>query len=182
MSYEVTVILPVQSYLKKMIAKTNKTEPFRIKRGMCIYSHIFYHSLGKQNLPVPPFSNPTFNEKISILLPYEIVKESRFTFTPSTISYVDKTLRAVFNDKFETYMNDNCFEFGDISKYVGVFMGNYNLDEEDLQFDSLKKRYYRIRAKNPIKDNINFRKKRHNQQTPEDSQIKMNLQQQQRPN
>lgn len=167
MSFEITITIPIRPHLKKMIGRTKKVDPFTISMGKCFYSGIIYQPLLKQSIRVKPKDCKRFTDKLAITIPSDLAKENRFYWDTRTLAFIDSTLSGIFEDKMFMYLDDNCFEKGDIQKYIHRFMDNYNITEDDIQYETLKKMYYRKRKTSKVKENVNFRAKKDKQQPKE---------------
>ena len=158
MGFQWEVVLPIRPHLLKMIARTKDIAPFRIVMGKCHYSTIIYNSLLKTVIRVRP-TTQNYKGKMNIVIPSDLAQENRFTFDARTLNQIDKTLASIFEEKLVFYLDDNCFDKGDIKKYIQKFMDNYSLSEDDIQYDTLKKIYYRNRRSRTVPDKRNFRTK-----------------------
>lgn len=165
MSYQFSIIIPIRPHLKKMIARTKTTNPFTLSMGKCYYSQIIFSNLLKGYIQVKPKDEFRFTEKMEVQIPNEMAKENRFTWDSKTITSIDKALSGIFEDKLFTYLNDNCEGKGDIKDYILKFMENYNLADEDIMLDSLKKMFYRYRKATDKFNKTNFRAGSDNQQS-----------------
>ena len=164
MSFEITITIPIKPHLKKMIARTKKVDPFTISMGKCFYSGIIYQPLLKHSIRVKAKDTKKFTEQLPIVIPSDLAKENRFTWDARTLAFIDSALSGIFEDKLFMYLDDNCFEKGDIQTYINRFMDNYDITEDDIQYETLKKMYYRKRKSANLKDDVNFRAKQKKQQ------------------
>jgi len=101
----------------------------------------------------------SLSTELRVIIPPDLAKENRFCLDARTVVHIDKVLDSLFNDFFLLYMDDNCKEKGDIKNSIYKFRDNYNLTEDDIQFETLKKIHYRARLKTPKKNKHNFRAK-----------------------
>lgn len=158
--FQFEIKIPIRSHLKKMIQKNREVTPFTVSFDKDHYAAIFYQAFQRDSFPQNSFkSKLEFNESIELSFPAHIAKENRFHISRKRLSYIDAQLRSIFDEKLFDYLNDNCFQKGDIQKFSMLFMEKYEITEEEITLDALVKSYQRYRKKTNVKDKINFRAK-----------------------
>lgn len=170
--FEFKIEIPIRSHLKKMISYSREIEPLTITFGKDHYSSIFYQAFERESFPQHSFYRDVrFNSTIQLLFPTSITKENRFCITKKRLSYIDAQLRSIFDEKLFDYLNENCFEKGDIKEHSMLFMSKYEIQEEEITLDALVKSYQRYRNKTSTKDKINFRAKKNFHKPSNDKQF-----------
>lgn len=160
MSYEFKASIPIRSHLKKMIAASVDVNPLVVSVGKNVYGGILYLCLQRQSLPsVEKRSAERFNDSLDILIPSEISKEGRFVFDPQRVSFIDKMLRGIFDEKLMEYLMDNCKQKGDVQFYCLQFMKRYDISEDEISLYALEKSFLRFRHSTGLIDKKIFRAK-----------------------
>lgn len=158
MSFEFTVKLPIQPYLKKMIAYNREVEPFTLSKGKDIYSEIIYGNLVRHKVVLPKKMKPKYSETLVIKVPDEFLDSKKFCFSKNRINRIDQLLRGLFDDRLYSYLEDHCFGKGDIERHLLLFMEKYKLTEDDILLSTLRVQYLRFRNSLTDKDLPNFRR------------------------
>lgn len=158
--FQFDIKIPIRSHLKKMIAHSRDIQPFVITFDKDHYAAIFYQAFERDSFTQNSFkSKLLFNDQIELSFPPHIAKENRFGISRKRLSYIDAQLRSIFDEKLFEYLNEHCYEKGDIQKYSMKFMQRYGITEEEITLDALVKSYQRYRKKSGKKDKVNFRAK-----------------------
>lgn len=162
MSFELTITIPIEPHLKKMIAKHHQVQPFRLKKGRCFYSKIIYSTLLKNLKRVEPTKGTRYKDQLEVLMPSDFVKENRFIIDNNAVVQINYALKGIFLEKLIDYLDERCQDKGDIKTECINFMAYYELTEEDITLDALQKAFYRYRQSKSEEDNRNFRTKTKN--------------------
>jgi hypothetical protein len=162
-----------------MIASSVDVEPLVVSVGKNVYGGIMYLCLQRQSLPSVYEKVPErFNDQLNILIPAEISKEGRFVFDPHRVSFIDKMLRGIFDEKLLEFLMENCQQKGDVRHYCIQFLNKYDITEDEISLYALEKSFQRFRRANGIMDKKRFRSKVTMHRTPRDtdySQISLKL-------
>lgn len=157
MAFQFKVNLPIQGYLKKMIAYNRNVDPYTLAKGKDIYSEIIYGNLVRNKVVLSESTLSRYSDTLVVVVPDEFLDSKRFCFDKKRINRIDQLLRGLFDDKFFNYLDDNCYGKGDIERYILKFMTKYKLTEEDILLSTLRVNYKRYRDKLTDKDLPNFR-------------------------
>lgn len=173
--FQFEIKIPIRAHLKKMIASNRNIAPFVVTFDKDHYAAIFYQAFQRDSFTQNSFkSKLDFNDFIELSFPPHIAKENRFQLSRKRLSYIDAQLRSIFDEKLFDYLNDNCFEKGDIQKFSMEFMKKYEITEEEITLDALVKSYQRYRKKSNVKDSINFRAKANFHKPSKTAQTQLN--------
>lgn len=144
---EIFVTIPIQHYLKKYLSKTLDVSPLHM-HNRCHVTALLLEPLKKGFIPPRDELSVKFNSTLECVMNSSICKEGKFQLDPNVVMRID----ALLTDKF----NEDCFRFIDQQrakdpnwqdqKSIFEFMEYYGLQEEDIQFETIKKRYYRYRV------------------------------------
>jgi hypothetical protein len=145
---EISVTIPIQHYLKKYLAKTLDVSPLQM-HNRCHVTALLLEPLKKGFIPSKEELSVKFDDFLTCVMNTSILRENKFHIDKDVVLRIDTLL----SDKF----NEDCFCFIDQQRSkdpnwhdqtsILEFMEYYELQDEDIQFDTIKKRYYRHRQK-----------------------------------
>lgn len=159
--FEFEIKIPIRTHLKKMIAFYREIDPLIISVDKDHYSAIFYQAFERDKFIKNCFKGRIiYNDLIIIRFPMRVTQENRFNIEYKRLQYIDAQLRSIFDEKLFEYLNEHCYEKGDIKNHCIQFMQKYDISEEEITLDALVKSYQRYRTKTSVKDKINFRAKK----------------------
>lgn len=148
-----TVEFPIRSYLKKMIAYYHETEPLELTVRKNHIAQIIYLCLSRNYRPekkVP--ENPKYDSTLRVSIPNHLGREQNFHLCERRVSFIDATLRSIFEEKMCEYILIQHKGKGDIEKYAFQFRELYDISEDELPLTAIKKTFYRYREKNALLD------------------------------
>lgn len=146
-----SIKIPVQYYLKKYLSKKVEVTPFQLSNKGCHISALILEPLAKDFYPKREPLDPKYNDFIEFEMNSSIVNEKRFQIDAKIVYRINKLLRDKFNDEFFHWVNQirestkKTGEEIEINGAIHQFMEYYDLHEDDIQFETLKKIYWRER-------------------------------------
>lgn len=84
-------------------------------------------------------------ETIEISINDELLRTSDFSISNDRLKKIDQYLRSLFIQTFGASVSLKYHESGDVFRSVRLFMDFYNLEEDDIMFETLVKDFYRYR-------------------------------------
>lgn len=142
----ISVKIPVQHFLKKFLSKKVEVSPFEIK-NKCHISALLLEPLKKDYIPSKDELKNKFNDWIECEMNTTIMREKKFQLDKDVVLRIDLLLKELFFDEMihfvQSITSDNSIE---IQEAIFKFTEYYDLQEDDIQFETLKKRYYRYRV------------------------------------
>lgn len=146
----VTVQIPIRRYLKKFIAAQTEVNPhFEINLRKCHISALLIEPL-QRDRPQSGLKEKThLNDLLILKMGATVMKEKKFWFCEESIMLIDHRLKSMFDQQLTDYITMTNSKLGDIKASILSFMEFYNLTDDDIQWDTLTKMYYRERYKGP---------------------------------
>ena len=149
---EVIIQLPIRTYLKKFLAKHNEIYPFVLAPSKCHISAVILESLSVPDHVKWEHAHQ-LNDTIEIVFNSEILQTHDFTLSNDRLKKVDQYLRSIFLHTFGPSVSLRYEQTGDIFRGIRAFMDYYNIEEDDIMFETLVKDFYRFRKK-PIENKV----------------------------
>lgn len=150
------VNIPIKPHLKKFMQYYTEVDPYKISTKD-MFGRIILQELKKPTTWYPP-TTIDYKEKIDIVIPgHYYVKYNKVEVTDQTIKNVNNFLNNVFFEQFRflifSYqkMNDVM-----VSQSIRNFMELYELTEDDISFEYLKRDFYRFIEKRRKKYSKNY--------------------------
>ena len=137
--------IPVRAYLKKFISKTRDVEHFTLKNKKCYYSRIILEHIQKWQSKDVDRSFSHLNDRLTIAMTGQIVKENRFSITEEAILVIDSRLQALFNQQLVDFVEMSTEKHGDMLAWIDRFLAYYEIDEDLCKREAIVKMYYRYR-------------------------------------
>jgi hypothetical protein len=156
----ITVEIPIKGYLKKFIAKDHEVEPFKISLGKCHFSSIILDPIKRDYSKFHLLEKEGKYEMMKILVPFP---EKKFTVDQETVLRINQRLKEMFDQQL-SHMVTMCNERkGDIYNQVQRFVDFYGITDDDLDFYTVVKMYYRRRHPSESKRMIKEEMERYQQ-------------------
>jgi hypothetical protein len=171
MSYEITIEIPIESHLKKMVHYYNEGEYFKIRYGRCPYSSIIYNTLQRSTIKEAASKGVHYNDKLKVIIPGDLVKENKFFLNAKGITKVNSTLKGMFQEKMIDYLTDRCEQKGDVEKYIQKFLDKYGISEDEVTLSSAKKLFWRFRKNTEGYVNANLKMKKNPKQPRRNTKV-----------
>lgn len=100
-------------------------------------------------------------EQLSFIVtnsPYDLFMDEH------SVHHINRAVYAYIKKELRQFLFQHCQEKGDIQAFIENFLSSYNITEDELKLESLKKDFYRCRQKNPTLCSVDFRYKLKNLQ------------------
>lgn len=154
----ISVSIPIQFYLKKYLSKKVDVSPFHLSNKGCHISALLLEPIEKGFYPAKIPISAKYNDFLEFKMNTSIIKEGRFHLDTKIVYRINKILEDKFDDEFFHWCENARASFQSEGKSIEIndaitsFMNYYQLHEDDIQFETLKKAYYRFRVPpKPIK-------------------------------
>jgi len=159
---DIIVTIPIRSHLKKFMQLYTSVNPYRIsirdQFGRIIFNElenptIYYYDEYKENE-----GYKDFNETIDVCIP-SVLWQRRYKFivTKNTVKNIDCFLHNLFKSHFRTTMFF-CNNVAETKKadLIRYFLQVFNITPDDIEFDTLKKDFYRFEQSFTVKNVPSF--------------------------
>lgn len=143
------ISIPIRPYLKKFVASYADVEPFNLSLTRCHVSGLILESLKKDYKRVDLKDKKALTDRLRFTMSSETQKKKRFWMDERTVEILDYRLRAMFNQQLCDFITISQEERGDIKKSALKFLAFYKIPEDDLQWETVAKMYYRARHEAP---------------------------------
>lgn len=152
----ILMTIPIHFYIKKYLSKTHEVDPFELSLNGCHVSAIILEPIDKgymsQNDRIK--LKETYDDVLTFRMNTTLIKQrTRFFIDANSIRRINKMLENKFNHEFFSFVDnlvDHYHKAGINSVYkedcIRQFIEFYDLQEDYIQFETLKKRYYRYRV------------------------------------
>lgn len=138
----IEVKIPIKLYLKKFIAKTHCTDPFTITTGRCHFSALILDPIKKDyHKHILKPEEGVYTDLI-LLVP---LNERKFTVDKETVLRINQRLKSMFDQQLTDMVTMTNQKKGNIFESVKIFTSYYDIQEDDLKFETVVKMYYRAR-------------------------------------
>jgi hypothetical protein len=142
----ISVKIPVQHFLKKFVARKMEVSPFQIQ-NKCHISALFLEPMKKDYMPTREELKAKFNDWIECQMNTSIIKEKKFQIDKDVVLRIDSLLKELFFDEMVHFVSSLTESQAVlIQDAIFQFMNYYDLIDDDIQFETLKKHYYRYRV------------------------------------
>ena len=145
---ELTIEVPIKPFLKRYLSKHYQINPFRMSRHGLISEHMWL--LFAQEYTEWDGSHSKFTESLKVVVPHLFMRQNRLYFDLPTIRRLNGFIEEHFWLECNTFLEGRV-DLMEIKDAIQAFQDKYDLDEEVLQFETIKKRFYRYR-KGPLKN------------------------------
>lgn len=148
----ISVSIPIQFYLKKYLSKKVDVSPFHLTNKGCHISALLLEPIEKGFYPTKQPVPAKYNDFLEFSMNTSIIKEGRFHIDSKIVYRINKILEDKFDDEFFHWCENVRQSFIsngkaiEINEAIETFMAYYDLSEDDIQFETLKKAYYRYRV------------------------------------
>jgi hypothetical protein len=148
--------IPMDSYKKKFLSKFIETEPFYIVSTNDVIGKVIIHEMVQPVTKVPVL-NRQYNDSLRIGIPeYYYNKYRCFVVTDQTVVSVNKFVDELFKLQLRLMVPILKEISADkITNCLFEFMDLYDLTEDDIAFETLRKYFYRFRKKT-MKNNYTY--------------------------
>jgi len=141
-------VLPIERFLKKFLASKINLDPEYILSTKDVFGSYIFALLQNQYYKVE-LSEYKLNDFIKITIPNSYKNEGRVCFIPSGVHLANSFVRNLFNEEFLTYMNVSSQYGLRTDLLIESFCNQHQIDLDiDINYETLKKFYYRWRLKN----------------------------------
>lgn len=139
--------LPTERYLKKFLENKVSVSPEYVVSNKDTFGSFVYVCLENGNYNVE-LNQKKLNDKIKLVIPIDYENRKKKDLTSENIHLINNFLKSWFYEDFFTYM----LAFDTFSvphdKSIYNFCNRYNIElDVDVNFETLKKAYYRYREK-----------------------------------
>lgn len=147
-SIKIYALLPTERYLKKFLNNKVKVVPEYTVSNKDKFGSFVYVCLDNGNYNVE-LNEKKLNDKIKLVIPVDYENRKKKDLTLENIHLINNFLKTWFYEDFFTYM----LAFDTFSvphdKSIANFCDRYKIELDiDVNFETLKKAYYRFREKN----------------------------------
>lgn len=138
-------VLPTERYLKKFLATKTNIEPDYLLSNKDKFGSFVYVCLRNPEYKVE-LNEKRFNEKIKIIIPLSYEKNGKCELNNEAIHLINNFLKNWFYEDFIRYMTLTSMFNIRMDKSILSFCMNYDIEIDiDIQYETLKKQYYRWR-------------------------------------
>lgn len=149
---KISIKVPIKHFLKKYLSKKVDVSPFQLTNKGCHISAILLEPVEKGFYPKRETIPDGMDDYIEMELNTSIIKEGRFHLDSQIVVRMNSLLRDKFDDEFFHWVNSSRESWDldgkapEINECIESFMNYYDLSEDDIAFETLKKSYYRYRV------------------------------------
>lgn len=152
----ILLTIPIHYYIKKYLSKTHQVQPFfDLSLNGCHISAIILEPIDKG------YINPsdrikmkeTYDDFLTFRLNTTLHRQTRFKIDANSVRRINKLLENKFNHEFYSFVDNLIDHYKSTGKEtiyqedcIRQFISFYDLPEDYIQFETLKKRYYRYRV------------------------------------
>lgn len=144
--FEIKLVFPIRSYLKKFIGKYTCVEPFQITAKKCHFSAIILEPLSKKIVVIEKCDKKRLNAELHCTFDSVTDHEKKFWVSSAAIISIDWRLKELFDQQLIDFVTMNHSKQSTIDDNILRFLEYYDITEDDLTLDAAKKMYYRART------------------------------------
>jgi len=160
------ISIPVKPYIKKWLMETHMLFPLDVSEDNDICRFIFRHvslCIVPENDIIRMIKENKYDESIDLLLPTDA--SSNCSISVYNTIKINTHLVQLFNRSFYEYLHERCNKRNDIKNNIFDFMEFFEITDDDIDYDSLRKKYFRYRRKLKSQPKIKHKKIIQNEST-----------------
>jgi len=143
----IKITLPIKSYLKKYLAFSLEVDPYTLSTtdhfGPWLLN-LFTHTVYSWD----PASSDVYNDCMDIVIPAFFSRSNRFTIEPKTVLRINDYLDKQLDEEMNRYLfRIRSLPQQQIKTHILQFRNDYEITEDELSYDALKKRHQRWMTK-----------------------------------
>lgn len=158
----IAISIAVKPRVKKYLMRLYGTDKIRFKQS---YDPIHFHFLSLLDRPSVSFRNPNYKkldskEKIEFLISEDMKERTGCVIPEENVLHFNFFVDYLIKKEFFLYVdaflmrNTKDGERVKIKNAIDRFLEEYELDEDDIKFETLKKAYYRYKRKKQKKSSV----------------------------
>jgi len=147
--------IPLKSYAKKFLTKIICTEPYKVSKND-VFGNFLIHELKGSIYSIDERikNYPEFQDELQIIIPESYANKYRikgisFENVKAINNYIDRLFDSYFKSAMVREITKN--ENSKIKQLIYEFRNFYDLSEDDISYETLKKKFYRFSQNNNVK-------------------------------
>ena len=137
----ISIKIPTKSHIKKFISTRYGTEHTVSKKSML---GVIIISLLDKNVLRPEYSFENCNEEYIVHISEYYMNIKGFNLSVKTVKFLSILIEKLFYEDLFMYMDLSISKFNvSAQEALGCFFKEYNISEDELNFDSVYKKYQR---------------------------------------
>lgn len=146
--FQYTIEIPIKSYLKKYLRHDIPVDPYTLSTEDFFGDWLLPH-LKKQHTPGETVTQPEqYNDSLLVVIPSYYALHNEFIIGPKRVLRMNEWVEKLLNREVNRYLEKiRELPRQQLKTHTLDFLAQYGIEEDELAFETVKKRYQRWRQR-----------------------------------